>query len=60
MNKPFQNINQELPDLYKKAAQKARRQLNAKAKKIAPGAPRVAVARNVLAWRERNAKRLGV
>ena len=59
-NKPFANLDQEMPELYRKASQKARRTLNAKAKKVAPGAPRVAVARNVLKWREANAKRLGV
>lgn len=60
MNRPFRNLDLELPEMYKKAAQKRRRQLNAEAKKVAPGAPRVAVARNVLAWREANKQRLGL
>jgi len=60
MNRPFRNLDLELPEVYKKAAQKRRRQLNMEAKKIAPGAPRVAVARNVLAWREANKQRLGL
>jgi hypothetical protein len=53
-SKPFKNLAEEIPDLYKKA----QRQRNTQAKKVAPGAPRVAVARNVLAWLEQNAKRL--
>lgn len=60
MNRPFRNLDLELPEMYKKAAQKHRRKLNSEAKKVAPGAPRVAVARNVLAWREANKQRLGL
>ena len=59
-NQPFKNLSEEMPELYKKAKTKARRQLNTQAKKTAPGAPRMAVARNVLAWREQHANRLNV
>lgn len=60
MNKPFRNLDVALPEVYKKARAKARRDRNKEAKATAPGAPRVAVARNVLAWREANKHRFNV